>query len=144
MYSLARLFWVKFSRLQLFLAQRVVWRLNWGIESRFQLKSFFFNLFVLWPSKFKLHGADTYVFIPWLYDFLLQGITLKLNEEGRCIVARIMHGGMIHRQGLCFFWSLQQIAAKLLTTRSNRTKVTLVIFVVKVFIWPPWFICPLQ
>lgn len=27
------------------------------------------------------------------------GITLKLNEEGRCIVARIMHGGMIHRQG---------------------------------------------
>jgi hypothetical protein len=30
---------------------------------------------------------------------LLQGITLKKNEEGRCIVARIMHGGMIHRQG---------------------------------------------
>ena len=28
----------------------------------------------------------------------LQGITLKMNEEGRCIVARIMHGGMIHRQ----------------------------------------------
>ncbi|XP_053403642.1 peripheral plasma membrane protein CASK-like isoform X3 [Mercenaria mercenaria] len=27
------------------------------------------------------------------------GITLKLNEEGRCLVARIMHGGMIHRQG---------------------------------------------
>ncbi|KAM7541211.1 hypothetical protein Aperf_G00000029060 [Anoplocephala perfoliata] len=27
------------------------------------------------------------------------GITLKLNEEGKCIVARIMHGGMIHRQG---------------------------------------------
>lgn len=27
-----------------------------------------------------------------------QGITLKMNEEGRCIVARIMHGGMIHRQ----------------------------------------------
>jgi len=27
------------------------------------------------------------------------GITLKMNEEGRCIVARIMHGGMIHRQG---------------------------------------------
>ncbi|ELU04354.1 hypothetical protein CAPTEDRAFT_152517 [Capitella teleta] len=27
------------------------------------------------------------------------GITLKKNEEGRCIVARIMHGGMIHRQG---------------------------------------------
>ncbi|KAL4219999.1 hypothetical protein ACF0H5_020410 [Mactra antiquata] len=27
------------------------------------------------------------------------GITLKLNDEGRCLVARIMHGGMIHRQG---------------------------------------------
>ncbi|VDD80453.1 unnamed protein product [Mesocestoides corti] len=27
------------------------------------------------------------------------GITLKLNEEDKCIVARIMHGGMIHRQG---------------------------------------------
>ncbi|XP_067139715.1 peripheral plasma membrane protein CASK-like isoform X3 [Centruroides vittatus] len=26
------------------------------------------------------------------------GITLKLDEEGRCLVARIMHGGMIHRQ----------------------------------------------
>ncbi|XP_054713784.1 peripheral plasma membrane protein CASK-like [Uloborus diversus] len=26
------------------------------------------------------------------------GITLKVDEEGRCIVARIMHGGMIHRQ----------------------------------------------
>ncbi|XP_037778411.1 peripheral plasma membrane protein CASK-like isoform X5 [Penaeus monodon] len=29
---------------------------------------------------------------------LCYGITLKMNEEGRCIVARIMHGGMIHRQ----------------------------------------------
>eukprot|EP00095_Tigriopus_kingsejongensis_P000281 maker-scaffold816_size93094-snap-gene-0.12 protein:Tk00281 transcript:maker-scaffold816_size93094-snap-gene-0.12-mRNA-1 annotation:"peripheral plasma membrane protein cask isoform x4" len=26
------------------------------------------------------------------------GITLKLNEDGKCIVGRIMHGGMIHRQ----------------------------------------------
>ncbi|XP_077988061.1 peripheral plasma membrane protein CASK-like isoform X1 [Glandiceps talaboti] len=26
------------------------------------------------------------------------GITLKMNDDGRCIVARIMHGGMIHRQ----------------------------------------------
>ncbi|XP_037296806.1 peripheral plasma membrane protein CASK isoform X2 [Manduca sexta] len=26
------------------------------------------------------------------------GITLKLADDGRCIVARIMHGGMIHRQ----------------------------------------------
>jgi calcium/calmodulin-dependent serine protein kinase len=27
------------------------------------------------------------------------GITLKMNEDGRCMVARIMHGGMISRQG---------------------------------------------
>ncbi|XP_056611786.1 peripheral plasma membrane protein CASK isoform X8 [Triplophysa dalaica] len=27
------------------------------------------------------------------------GITLKMNEQNHCIVARIMHGGMIHRQG---------------------------------------------
>lgn len=30
--------------------------------------------------------------------FYFQGITLKMTEDGRCIVARIMHGGMIHRQ----------------------------------------------
>ncbi|PAA74978.1 hypothetical protein BOX15_Mlig017014g2, partial [Macrostomum lignano] len=27
------------------------------------------------------------------------GITLKMSEDGKIIVARIMHGGMIHRQG---------------------------------------------
>uniref|UniRef100_A0A3B5R5X8 Peripheral plasma membrane protein CASK n=1 Tax=Xiphophorus maculatus TaxID=8083 RepID=A0A3B5R5X8_XIPMA len=27
------------------------------------------------------------------------GITLKMNDSNHCIVARIMHGGMIHRQG---------------------------------------------
>ncbi|XP_044583108.1 peripheral plasma membrane protein CASK isoform X1 [Cotesia glomerata] len=26
------------------------------------------------------------------------GITLKMNEDGKCVVARIMHGGMIHKQ----------------------------------------------
>lgn len=35
----------------------------------------------------------------FMYLLLFQGITLKVDEEGRCIVARIMHGGMIHRQG---------------------------------------------
>ena len=30
---------------------------------------------------------------------LLVGITLKITEDGRCLVARIMHGGLIHRQG---------------------------------------------
>ncbi|XP_065266846.1 55 kDa erythrocyte membrane protein isoform X2 [Emys orbicularis] len=28
-----------------------------------------------------------------------EGITLKLNEKQSCMVARILHGGMIHRQG---------------------------------------------
>lgn len=28
-----------------------------------------------------------------------QGITLKMTDDGRCLVARILHGGMIHRQG---------------------------------------------
>ncbi|XP_042196572.1 55 kDa erythrocyte membrane protein isoform X2 [Callorhinchus milii] len=27
------------------------------------------------------------------------GITLKLNEKGRCVIGRILHGGMIHKQG---------------------------------------------
>ena len=26
------------------------------------------------------------------------GITLRLTDDGRCLVARILHGGMIHRQ----------------------------------------------
>jgi len=34
--------------------------------------------------------------------FVIKGITLKLNDQGRCMVARIMHGGMIHRQGMLF------------------------------------------
>lgn len=32
------------------------------------------------------------------YSRRFQGITLKMNEDGKCVVARIMHGGMIHRQ----------------------------------------------
>lgn len=31
---------------------------------------------------------------------MVQGITLRLSDDGRCLVARIIHGGMIHRQGL--------------------------------------------
>ncbi|XP_022256769.1 peripheral plasma membrane protein CASK-like [Limulus polyphemus] len=27
------------------------------------------------------------------------GITLRVDENNRCMVARIMHGGMVHRQG---------------------------------------------
>lgn len=33
-------------------------------------------------------------------DFpVFQGITLKQNDKQSCMVARIFHGGMIHRQG---------------------------------------------
>lgn len=34
----------------------------------------------------------------------VQGVTLKLNEKQRCTVARILHGGMIHRQGTVDFF----------------------------------------
>lgn len=30
---------------------------------------------------------------------IVQGITLKKSDDGKCTVARILHGGMIHRQG---------------------------------------------
>ncbi|ESO07930.1 hypothetical protein HELRODRAFT_110223 [Helobdella robusta] len=33
------------------------------------------------------------------YDEAL-GITLRVNDAGHCIVARIMHGGLIHQQGI--------------------------------------------
>ncbi len=35
---------------------------------------------------------------------LVQGVTLKLNERQMCTVARILHGGMIHRQGTADVW----------------------------------------
>lgn len=38
------------------------------------------------------------MFHSFIFVSSLQGITLKLSDDGRCIVARIMHGGMIHRQ----------------------------------------------
>lgn len=41
------------------------------------------------------------------------GITLKLNEDGKCIVGRIMHGGMIHRQ-------VKQIAYIISTVHVHR------------------------
>lgn len=37
--------------------------------------------------------------VPLKHFCLFQGITLKMNDLNHCIVARIMHGGMIHRQG---------------------------------------------
>ena len=52
-------------------------------------------------SKFKYFMVQMLLCLfPDFRIFFPQGITLKLNEQGRCIVARIMHGGMIHRQGL--------------------------------------------
>uniref|UniRef100_A0A8C7K3G6 Calcium/calmodulin dependent serine protein kinase n=1 Tax=Oncorhynchus kisutch TaxID=8019 RepID=A0A8C7K3G6_ONCKI len=42
------------------------------------------------------HILSTLAFSPFSS---LSGITLKMNDLNHCIVARIMHGGMIHRQG---------------------------------------------
>lgn len=42
---------------------------------------------------------ETFFLRNYLQLSLLQGITLKLNEKQSCTVARILHGGMIHRQG---------------------------------------------
>lgn len=44
---------------------------------------------------------EVLVFVPKINNLVFlsfKGITLKMNEDGKCIVARIMHGGMIHRQ----------------------------------------------
>lgn len=48
---------------------------------------FYNQLFTMIEAKLKFSVFD------------LQGITLKVNDDGKCLVARIMHGGMIHRQG---------------------------------------------
>ena len=32
---------------------------------------------------------------------VFQGVILKITDEGRCIVGRILHGGMMHKLGLC-------------------------------------------
>uniref|UniRef100_A0A3P9MZ47 55 kDa erythrocyte membrane protein n=1 Tax=Poecilia reticulata TaxID=8081 RepID=A0A3P9MZ47_POERE len=49
------------------------------------------------PKSDKVRCLPYLVRLP-LY-FVLSGVTLKLNEKQRCTVARILHGGMIHRQG---------------------------------------------
>lgn len=41
---------------------------------------------------------NIFVYLICVLFYLCQGITLKMTEDGRCLVARIMHGGMIHRQ----------------------------------------------
>lgn len=47
------------------------------------------------------------------------GITLKITEDGRCLVARIMHGGMIHRQGtLHVFDEIREINGKSVANQS--------------------------
>lgn len=43
-----------------------------------------------------IYSQINYIFLNVLR---FQGITLKKGEDGKCIVARILHGGMIHRQG---------------------------------------------
>lgn len=59
-----------------------------------------FKLFVLitWYFKLLINGVFVVGCLVRVFLIYVQGITLKMNEEGKCIVARIMHGGMIHRQ----------------------------------------------
>ncbi|KAK6061451.1 hypothetical protein COOONC_00883 [Cooperia oncophora] len=38
------------------------------------------------------------------------GITLKVTEDGRCFVARIMHGGMVHRQASASSYAVKKRA----------------------------------
>lgn len=52
---------------------------------------FFINVQILWSVAQSLWAQ---------FSPVLQGITLKMNDLNHCIVARIMHGGMIHRQGI--------------------------------------------
>lgn len=55
---------------------------------------FYINkIFLLSKKKTCWREDDKRIVLVWL-----QGITLKMNEDGKCVVARIMHGGMIHRQ----------------------------------------------
>ena len=44
--------------------------------------------------------------------FVFQGITLKTDNDGRCVVARIMYGGMIHRQGAYLRASARSLVAE--------------------------------
>jgi len=32
-------------------------------------------------------------------ECVFQGVILKITDEGRCIVGRILHGGMMHKLG---------------------------------------------
>lgn len=57
-----------------------------------------FELCLLWKQILALISKFIRHKIHHTIKHLLQGITLKLADDGRCIVARIMHGGMIHRQ----------------------------------------------
>lgn len=50
------------------------------------------------PLHTRLHKFIFMLLIP-PHGSLPQGVTLKLNANQRCTVARILHGGMIHRQG---------------------------------------------
>ncbi|KAG8136439.1 putative Peripheral plasma membrane protein, partial [Naja naja] len=53
------------------------------------------------------------------------GITLKMNELNHCIVARIMHGGMIHRQGNINIKVLEEISCYQENSDAKELKRTL-------------------
>ncbi len=56
------------------------------------------NLLVSFKRSIKKTSSINLCFVP------VQGVTLKLNERQMCTVARILHGGMIHRQGTVDLW----------------------------------------
>lgn len=58
----------------------------------------FYLIFIVSNSSIGFKINSTHQTKIQIINNLLQGITLKLADDGRCIVARIMHGGMIHRQ----------------------------------------------
>lgn len=55
--------------------------------------------FIVYKCTENVQKAHTHRACHVICQLFFQGITLKMNDLNHCIVARIMHGGMIHRQG---------------------------------------------
>jgi len=52
---------------------------------------------VLWKYEVRVNG-----------ECVFQGVILKITNDGRCLVGRILHGGMMHKLGKhesqCSLW----------------------------------------
>lgn len=72
-----------------------------------------------------------------------QGITLKMNEEGKCIVARIMHGGMIHRQATLHVGDeIREINGVPVMNQSVNTLQKILVSICSIF--KPSTVCPID